>query len=531
MTAASSTEPKPEPAMAGEPWHRLDRRSIWVAPLTPLAGLFATGLVVLTVRGWENLGLVEPAIGAVVAIGAFGWSAWYWATTWYRVTATQVELRSGLLVRQHRSVPRDRLRSVDLTADVVHRLAGLAVVAIGTGRQGGESDDEVTLDSVATAEAERLRVVLLARDARPDTRDVTAPDALAPDAPVASPHDDAPPLAVFDASWVRLAPLSLLGLVAIGLLGAGAGQLARAVDVEVFEVGPVQAVLDWFGRTPLLVSVLGGLAVLVVLNAILSTVVYVLLYGGFTLTRAADGTLRISYGLLTRRSVSIEELRIRGVAIEEPLLLRLGGGARCKIVAAGLGTKGREGKEKQDSDLLLPAAPRAVVHRVTAAVLRSPCVPVAGPLTRHPVAALRVLARQRVATAAVPAAVLGLLAGLGLVPHWTWQVALLLLPPAVAFAVLEYRNLGHGITDRFLVVRDGSTLRRTVVLRRDGIIAWRFRRSVLQRRPRLLTTSAAVAAGKGAHTINYADQDEVLAMARDTVPGLLAPFLELDAGR
>ncbi|MGH3568976.1 MAG: PH domain-containing protein [Pseudonocardia sp.] len=520
MSTASSTELEPGPATSGELWRRLDRRSIWVAPLTPLAGLFATALVVLTFRGWENLGLVEPVIGGVVAIGAFGWSAWYWATTWYRVTATQVELRSGLLVRQHRSVARDRLRSVDLTADVAHRLAGLAVVAIGTGRQGGESDDEVKLDSVAAAEAERLRVVLLSRDARPGTPGATA----------APPHDAVPPLAVFDASWVRLAPLSLLGLVAIGLLGAAAGQLARVADVEVFEWGPVPAVFDWFGRTPLLVSVLGGLAVLAVLNAVLSTVVYIVLYGGFELTRAADGTLRISYGLLTRRSVSIEERRIRGVALEEPLLLRLGRGARAKIVAAGLGTKDRQGKDKLDSDLLLPAVPITVAHRVTAAVLESDSAPVTAPLARHPVAALRVLARQWVAAAAVPAAVLGLVAGLGLVPHWTWQVALLLLPPAAAFAVLEYRNLGHGITDRFLVIRAGSTMRRTVALRRDGIIAWRFRRSVLQRRPRLLTVSAAVAAGKGAHTISYADQDEVLAMTRDAVPGLLAPFLEIDAG-
>jgi len=34
-------------------------------------------------------------------------------------------------------------RTVDLAADVRHRLAGLTVVATGTGRQGGEADDEL----------------------------------------------------------------------------------------------------------------------------------------------------------------------------------------------------------------------------------------------------------------------------------------------------------------------------------------------------------------------------------------------------
>lgn len=37
-----------------------------------------------------------------------------------------------------------------------------------------------------------------------------------------------------------------------------------------------------------------------------------------------------------------------------------------------------------------------------------------------------------------------------------------------------------------------------------------------------------MAAGKGAHVIAWAGQDEVLATAADAVPGLLAPFLEPD---
>jgi putative membrane protein len=95
-------------------------------------------------------------------------------------------------------------------------------------------------------------------------------------------------------------------------------------------------------------------------------------------------------------------------------------------------------------------------------------------------------------------------------------------------AWLEYRNLGHALTGTHLVARGGSTSRHTVAVRRDGIIAWRFRRTVFQRRACLLTATAAVAAGKGAEVIEYAGQDDVLAVARDAVPGLLAPFLEPD---
>lgn len=74
------------------------------------------------------------------------------------------------------------------------------------------------------------------------------------------------------------------------------------------------------------------------------------------------------------------------------------------------------------------------------------------------------------------------------------------------------------------MARGGSAIHRTTAVRCDGIIAWRFRRSVFQRR--LLTATAAVAAGEGEQTIRYAGPGDVLLVARDAVPGLLEPFLE-----
>lgn len=62
------------------------------------------------------------------------------------------------------------------------------------------------------------------------------------------------------------------------------------------------------------------------------------------------------------------------------MLLRLGGGAKAKVVAAGLGREGnsgKDGKEKANSDLLMPTAPVAEVHRVTAAALGTATSPAA----------------------------------------------------------------------------------------------------------------------------------------------------------
>ena len=47
---------------------------------------------------------------------------------------TQVQVRRGLLRRSVLTVPRDRVRTVDLTSHFMHRLLGLARVTIGTGQ-------------------------------------------------------------------------------------------------------------------------------------------------------------------------------------------------------------------------------------------------------------------------------------------------------------------------------------------------------------------------------------------------------------
>ena len=332
----------------------------------------------------------------------------------------------------------------------------------------------------------------------------------------------------FDPRWVLLAPLSLMGLVAVAVVaGAGAQLLRTAVGDDVWRSAPAQAAWGWISSFSVIVAVVVVLVVLLVANAVLSPVLYVLVYGGYRLT-SHHASLHVNYGLITQRSVTIEEARIRGVRLAEPLLLRLVKAGRLAVVAAGLGAKkDSEGKEKTSNDMLLPVAPVAEAHRVTAAVLRCMASPLAVPIRRHPTASLRPILLQW-AVFAVPAVVLGILAALDIVPVWLPEAALVLVIAGIVGAALEYTNLGHARAGEYLVARHGSGVRTTTAVRCDGIIAWQFRRSVLQRRPRLLTATAAVAAGKGTHTISYAGQDTILLVARDAVPGLLDPFLEPD---
>jgi len=484
----------PEPA-----WQRLDARMLAVTPLRQLIGFLPVIAVVLLAGASDLDRRFYGLVAAVVAVVLAGVARWF--TTRYRVTDERVELRSGLLFRTARSVPRDRIRTVDLTAGPVHRIFGLSVLKVGTGqRTEGTEGGELSLDAVSAAAADGLRQVLLERSAAAPTEAVgTAADT---------------PIATLDWAWLRFAPLTVSSLIAVGAVAGVVGQLAGDAGLDPSDI-VVRGELD---TAPLWLGVL-VFAIAVLAVALLGSVVlFVEAWWGFRLAREPGGTLRVRRGLLTTRSVSLEEARIRGVEIIEPLLLRAGRGGRLTAVATGLGGMAQgEGR-----GALLPPAPREVAHRVGAAVLGQPSPPTGTPLRRHPHAALR----RRLVRAVVPVLVVaGVLALVGPIPGWAPLAVLAALPLTLLLALDSYRNLGHALSDGYLVTRRGAAQRRTVALQRSGIIGWTVSQTLFQRRAGLATVAATTAAGGGAYEIVDVGTGDGLAVADAAVPDLLHPFL------
>ncbi|WP_254875524.1 PH domain-containing protein [Streptomyces sp. CAI 127] len=536
--------PPPQP-LPGDAWQRLSARVIWVDLARSVLSLLPAVLAVVVVGVDPGAGEMWPLIGIAAAgvLGALA-DALRWAFTRYRITASHVELRTGVLVRVRRSIQRDRIRSVDIEAKPRHRLAGLRVVKIGAGQQAAAGDSALSLDAVDTAAARALHDRLIAptheaheahpahpvqpaHPAHPATSQAPAAAVPAPastSAPTSAPGPErAASLRVFarfEPRWVVYNMFNAWAYVLV--LGVGWGGYWLLSGFGVDAAAFVSGLLDWRSIGWAGTAAIGFLTASV-LGAAGLAVTYVVEYGKFELARVPgpDGTvLRTRQGLLTTREVSRDENRVRGVQISEPVLWRWLGVADTSLVTTGLSLW-----SMSQPAAILPRGPVAVARRVASEVLDPEEQPLQARLAAHPRAALRRRLWWATTTTAAVALALGWLAVTGVLPYAALWAAVALWPCALGAALVAYRALGHTVSGSYLVTRSGLLSRSTTVLRRSAVSTVVIRESLLQRRLGLRSVSTMTAAGYGGYDTPDLDARASLDFAVRAAPGLLNPFL------
>ncbi|MEQ6902427.1 PH domain-containing protein [Nocardioides sp. YIM 152588] len=496
----------PGPWQSTPGWHRLDPRMLLVQPALELGRYFPV-LVGLIIAGsasgfgsWVAFGIALPVVLGVAR----------YLTTEYRITDARIEIRSGLLQRRTTTAPLDRVRSVDLTATLAHRVLGLSTVVVGTG--GAGQDDHLALDGLPTDQAAALRTALLHRReaAMPSMPAAPAGAAdAAPSSPAPPPITPAPRVvARFEPAWLAYAPFTGTGLIAAGAVVGVGIQSADALDLH-----PHWERIDVPGFS---VALVAGIGVAIVLLALVLTLVgYVVTNFGFTLARDSRAW-HIRRGLVTTRETSVDVERVAGVTIGEPAAMRLARGGRLSAIVTGLRHSG------ESSAVLVPPAPWPTVRRVAAAVLGTP-EPVDAPLQPHgPAAVRRRYSRALMGGALLIAAPVVLVAAGG--PWWPLTLAPVLVAALLLLARDRAAGLGHAWVDGHVVMRSGSLARRRTALAGEHVIGWNLRASWFQRRAGLVTVAATTAGGSGATEVYDVPAADAERLAEQATPGLLAQF-------
>src|SRR5215211_4531562 len=151
-----SEDTAPAPGAAGAALESGGPRRLHILSPVFVAGgharrLWPLALLLAARRQWWLL-----ALGALILLA---WSALEWLRRSYTLEGGALRLEEGVLSRQLRAVPFDRIQQVDLVRKPLHRLLGVATLRVETA--GGGSAAEVDLDVVTLAEARALRSSLL----------------------------------------------------------------------------------------------------------------------------------------------------------------------------------------------------------------------------------------------------------------------------------------------------------------------------------------------------------------------------------
>lgn len=514
--------PPPDVA-AGEAWHRLDKKMMLLTPVRILAGL-AVPIVLIFFGSGQGGGTFAIIMIAAAALLAAAGGIWTWLATRYRITDQQLQVHTGLVSRKVVTVRLNRIRSVDLESTIGHRILGLSKVEVGTADEAG-----TTLDALTRGDAERMRTHLLrlSEQARrggpagrasvsggaPSEADLTLGEDV--DAEVGS--EDLVDLASeveltrIDWGWLKYAPFSLSSLAIVAAIIGGGSQFLSNLDIDTRQFS---GVVDWVDDLNLVVLIVGGLVLITVAWLALSTANYVIQWWNLTLVRQGSGSLRLTRGLFTTRSTTVEESRIRGVEVVEPALLRMVGGAELRALTT-------VGVHK-----MLPPSPIEVDREVGSIVVKE-AGPTSMPLRRHgPRAKLRQYIQSQISMLILVA----LLAVPTFIFEWPWWIvgaaAAVLIPLGLLLGWQSYRNLGHQLTPRYLVGRSGALHRVRSVLEREGVIGWHIRQSFFQRRRGLATLVATTGASPGHIDIHDVPWEVAVAVANAATPGVMEEFVD-----
>jgi putative membrane protein len=360
----------------------------------------------------------------------------------YSYTLTEAELvtREGILHRQERRIPIDRVQDLAFEATLLRRFLGIAVVLVETASGKGA---EAVLDSLGRAEAEQLREVLLRARAARGSAAGAGPEAAAVPAE--------PEWTVFRARTgdLLLRGLTDLRLGAIVVTAFAALELADQLGLVMRLKGAADSFFDWLRAFPAaLAAAFLVLLVVVVLGVgvALSALGNLVVFHGFVLTLRGDSLLR-RYGLLTTRQKTLPRARVQRVTIEQTWIRRLLGFAVVHADSAGSG-RGQGQPSASGFDVVVPLAELGRALWLLPALL-----PELGALPgawRLPpkLLVLRVFLKGAIAVAVLLALALPVVGAAG------W-LALLLLPAAALVGRLCWGNLAWALDERHLFMRWG----------------------------------------------------------------------------
>ena len=310
-----------------EEFQRTDPLSVLVGTFTHLRKTILPLVAVAIGIGTRDIPtgvVVFLALGVVVVVPPLS-AFLQWRFRRYRTGRDDIRVESGIISREARSIPYDRIQDVSLSETLISRLFGLVEVRFETGAGG---KDDMTLAYLVRAEGERLRELVreMRDDAPPPVTAAGLTSAAAPDAALA---EEGAPIFAMSLRRVLLSGVFSFSLVIFAVVFAIVDQFDFLLPFDLWDawdmlferqseaIRSLSRTMQFWGAVATIVGV--------ILVGMLSGLVKTLLRDySFRLDRTGKG-FRRRRGLLTRTDVVMPAHRVQAVQSATGVVRRLFG--------------------------------------------------------------------------------------------------------------------------------------------------------------------------------------------------------------
>lgn len=401
-----------------------------------------------------------------------------WRRFTYRVENEELRLEYGIFVRKKRYISKNRIQSIDLTQNILHRLVRLVKVEIETAGTGAEA--EASLIAVTLSEGEALRAELKSLHA--------------------SNVEEQEEEKSFPFKKISKNQLLFAGATSgsIGVLLAIAGfvfsEIERFIPTNFYD-----SAYNWVVGLGIMIIALFVVVTLLLLW-LLGIVGTVIKYWNFTITKH-DKDIVITRGLLEKKQTTIPLKRIQAVGYVEGIFRQPFGYATVIAEIAG----GTNEKGEEFSTILFPFLK---VNQVTPFLQRF-LPEYVGDMEELQTLPKRA-SKYYIIRTAFPMLVLGI-AVVFLLPQFLWIPSVLFVL-SVLLGVLRFKDTGYLLENNKLIVRYRIFNRVTMTLYQKRIQAFNTKRNWFHRRESLATLKLSIIGkmGLGKHfTIKELDEEDV----------------------
>jgi putative membrane protein len=412
----------------------------------------------------------------------------------YRITPKQIVIQKGVIKRQNRSIPIERVQNVQIERNLVARVLGVAKVTIET---AGSSATEGSLEYVGLDDAHEIRQSVRSFQHRTDE-----------DADPSSTENAEPSETLFSMS---LSHVLLSGAFRFSLLYiAVMFSVLELVNPEVIiqrvlrSQGLIDRITDTMAANPIL-TVIGTVVVAVFLGWISGIAIHLTRYYGFQLWLDGD-KLRKRHGLFTVTEGTIPLKKVQALILRTNPLMRLFGWYELEVQTVGMNV------DEQGHRVIAPFAQYedilALAQRVRSFELPTSFGSVS------PITIRRRFFRYTMALSAL------LLPAVYFWPADWWQPGgaalpwwgFTLVPLILGWAVLQYRNHDYATRNDGLYIRRGVLAHYLWIIPIEKFHTFHATATIFQRRLGLKTLFVDTA---GAATFAYPEVIDLPAREAD----------------